>query len=359
MNKQPFSNNIKRCGLINEGNTCFLNTAIQCISNIGELTEYIYSNDFLGDLNRERKESSITYEYSKLLKKLMNNDEQQTRAINFINIFCRVNNNLEISQKLMRRQQSDVYEFLMYLIDIIHVSLQEEVDIEIKGKPKNDYEHLKIESIKSWIVSIKNEYSKMIDILFGQYISETFDSDNGKLLSRNFSKFNSLSLEIFDKEEGFVASTLYDCFDYHCKVTELTGENKYQVGDTDNYVDAKRKLYFWKLPKYLVICLKRFNFSNQGRKINSRIEFPIDDLDLSKYVFPGSKEKNKYKLISIANHLGNSLNGGHYYCVNRIGNNDWVLYNDESVHDINYGDLDELKSKIVTKNVFLLIYTKI
>ena len=195
--------------------------------------------------------------------------------------------------------------------------------------------------------------------MFGQYITETCDSDNGKLLNRNFSKFNSLSLEVYDKEEGFVASTLYDCFDYHCKVTELNGENKYQIGNTDNYVDAKRKLYFWKLPKYLVICLKRFNFSRQGRKINSRIEFPIDDLDLSKYVFPGSKEKNKYKLISIANHLGSSLNGGHYYCVNRVGKDNWVLYNDESVHDIKYDDLEQLKSKIVTKNVFLLIYAKI
>ena len=40
------------CGLRNMGNTCFLNTAIQCISNCWELTNYFLREEYKKDINR-------------------------------------------------------------------------------------------------------------------------------------------------------------------------------------------------------------------------------------------------------------------------------------------------------------------
>lgn len=38
-------------GLNNLGNTCFMNSALQCLSNTVQLTNYFLSNEYLGDVN--------------------------------------------------------------------------------------------------------------------------------------------------------------------------------------------------------------------------------------------------------------------------------------------------------------------
>ena len=59
------------CGLNNLGNTCFMNSAIQCISNVSPLREYVLADDFKEHINYDNKLGSgglIASEFAKLMR---------------------------------------------------------------------------------------------------------------------------------------------------------------------------------------------------------------------------------------------------------------------------------------------------
>jgi ubiquitin C-terminal hydrolase len=66
-----------KSGLNNRGNTCYLNTSIQCLYNLPGLTEYFVTNNYVNDINiniRKKKLISddilFTKEYAKLIIKM-------------------------------------------------------------------------------------------------------------------------------------------------------------------------------------------------------------------------------------------------------------------------------------------------
>jgi ubiquitin C-terminal hydrolase len=88
-----------------------------------------------------------------------------------------------------------------------------------------------------------------------------------------------------------------------------------------------------KLPKYLIITLKRYDKFNN--KINTSTYMP-DNIDLN---------TKSYNLRGIVYHSGGT-GGGHYvYYGNKCKNtlNDWFLYNDSSVSNISDNNISNIK----------------
>jgi ubiquitin C-terminal hydrolase len=66
------------------------------------------------------------------------------------------------------------------------------------------------------------------------------------------------------------------------------------------------------LPDILVVHLKRFSYSRYLKnKLDTFVNFPIRNLDLSKYVKSKDGPSHMYELYAISNHYG-GLGGGHY-----------------------------------------------
>ena len=77
---------------------------------------------------------------------------------------------------------------------------------------------------------------------------------------------------------------------------------------------ASKKLDLWRLPEILVVHLKRFSYSRYMKnKLDTFVNFPIHDLNMSKYVKQMSRGDRQpmYELYAVINHYG-GLGGGHY-----------------------------------------------
>ena len=88
-----------------------------------------------------------------------------------------------------------------------------------------------------------------------------------------------------------------------------------------------------------------------GIKNDTYVDFPIEGLDLSKYVIGYNKHSYIYDLYGICNHIGNSVNGHYFSYIKNYDN--WYEMNDDIVTKI-----IDYEENIVTNNAYCLFYRK-
>ena len=346
------SNNI--VGLKNRGNTCYLNTAIQCLYNLPELTEYFISNEYLNDLkNRyiELKSKTTTYpeiilskEYGKLIT-VMNSTESESVEPKSMHLAIQTHDS-----SFMGFGQHDAQEALSLILDKLHEGLKYDIEISHTGMSENELDDIMIESIEQWKLNVNNKYSIVAHLFFGQFINKMIsleDINKGALVSKTFEMFNVLNIPIYGK-------TIYDSLSKYFEKEIL--ETKFK-DDNKNEMTVYKEIKLMKIPKYLIIVLKRYITDSSGYSVksNNSISFPIDNLDLSPYSEGYESIDSTLKLISIGCHYG-SLNGGHYYaiCRNSIDNT-WYRLDDDNVSEF---PIDTHTFELF-KNGYILIYEKI
>ncbi|RZR84479.1 hypothetical protein BHM03_00011352 [Ensete ventricosum] len=125
---------------------------------------------------------------------------------------------------------------------------------------------------------------------------------------------------------------------------------------------ASKKLDLWRLPEVLVIHLKRFSFSRSTKhKLETFVNFPIHDLDLTNYVAHKKGSPQIYELYALSNHYG-SMASGHYtahikvtfspnlcnkqqrllyfvFLVQLLDENRWYNFDDSHISPINEEDV--------------------
>ena len=173
-----------------------------------------------------------------------------------------------------------------------------------------------------------------------------------KILSKNKRYlFNQQPLEQIKIDNNTEQLSLEKCFEMFSEKEELDENNEWFCDICQKKQKAIKKLEIYYAPKILIIQLKRFNNSE---KIETKVNFPIKDLDLSKYVLSKDEDDDipiKYDLFAVANHYG-TISKGHCtaFCKNSLKNK-WYEYNDSNVKEIS-------EDNIITKDAYILFYKR-
>ena len=144
---------------------------------------------------------------------------------------------------------------------------------------------------------------------------------------------------------------LDDLLDYFCSDEHLEKGNEWKCGNCHKKVNITKKFSIFYVPKLLIICLKRFAKSGYGYgKDDTHINFPIENLDMGKYICGPDKDHSKYDLFAVSQHYG-GCGGGHYTAVCKNIDGNWYSYNDSSVSSTS-------ASSAITSAAYVLFYRR-
>lgn len=367
-------------GLANLGNTCYMNSALQCLSNTQTLTKYFLNCSRL--LPTDIK-PNLGQAYSKLMLELWQNEGRHE----FVAPTAVLHAIKQAWPAFRGFQQHDAQEFLRCFMDQLHKELMEPV-VKEEDRKEDESEESNYESADSdggqQVTGRKRQRkeTEQNDKKCVQYRSIVTDIFDGSLQSNvqcltcnNVSKtketFQDLSLPIptSDRinskyEEGWLSwawwwlsswfygpdVSLMDCLECFFSADELKGDNMYRCEKCKMLRNGLKYSQLTKLPDTMCVHLKRFRHDYSfSSKIGTRVSFPLTGLDLSRWLLTKkSEDTHTYSLTGVICHHGVSGIGGHYtcYCYNPTTDS-WYHYDDSSVRLVDASTVASIDSAYV------------
>uniref|UniRef100_A0A6Q2Y5E1 Ubiquitin carboxyl-terminal hydrolase 32 n=1 Tax=Esox lucius TaxID=8010 RepID=A0A6Q2Y5E1_ESOLU len=179
-------------GLSNLGNTCFMNSSIQCVSNTKPLSDYFISGRHLYELNRTNPigmRGHMAKCYGDLVMELWSGTQKSVAPLKLRWTIAKY------APRFNGFQQQDSQELLAFLLDGLHEDLNrvhEKPYVELKdsnGRP--DWEV----ASEAWENHLRRNRSIVVDLFHGQLKSQVKCKTCGHISAR-FDPFNFLSLPL-------------------------------------------------------------------------------------------------------------------------------------------------------------------
>lgn len=330
-------------GLANLGNTCFLNSTLQVLSHTYELNDFLEAKKYKKRLNN-KYDSALLIEWDEL-RELLWSENCIVSPNKFVRTVQKLSH-LKGQDMFTGFNQNDLPEFLIFVIDCFHNALAREVSMIIEGTVKDDRDKIAVACFERIKQMFEKDYSEIWNIFYGIHVSQLEHAQTGERISMVPEPYFIINLPIPSDNK---LPSLIDCFDLYVEGEILDGDNCVNYEKTGEKVAAKKSITFWSFPSILVIDIKRFNATN--RKNQVMIDFPLEELNLSKYVIGYNKDSYVYDLYAVCNHSGSVL-GGHYTSFVKNANGKWYHYNDTSVSEV------ALDKQIISAKAYCFFYRK-
>uniref|UniRef100_A0A2K5RDJ2 Ubiquitin carboxyl-terminal hydrolase n=1 Tax=Cebus imitator TaxID=2715852 RepID=A0A2K5RDJ2_CEBIM len=203
------------CGLGNLGNTCFMNSALQCLSNTAPLTDYFLKDEYEAEINRINPlgmKGEIAEAYAELIKQMWSGRDAHVAPRMFKTQVGR------FAPQFSGYQQQDSQELLAFLLDGLHEDLnrvKKKPYLELKdanGRPDS------VVAKEAWENHRLRNDSVIVDTFHGLFKSTLVCPECFKV-SVTFDPFCYLTLPLPLKKDRVMEVFLVPA-DPHCRPTQ-------------------------------------------------------------------------------------------------------------------------------------------
>ncbi|NXF95921.1 UBP42 hydrolase, partial [Eubucco bourcierii] len=300
-------------GLQNLGNTCFLNSTLQCLTYTPPLANYMLSLEHTQSCHVEGFCMMCTMETH--VNQVLCCSSNPIKPTSVINGLKRIGKHFHFGS------QEDAHEFLCFTVDALQKAC-------LNGSTKLDR---------------SSQATTLIYQIFGGYLRSRVKCLNCKAVSDTYEPFLDITLDIK------AVTSVTRALEQFVKPEQLDGENSYKCSKCKKMVPASKRYTIHRSSNVLTISLKRFaNFT--GGKINKDVKYP-EYLDLRAYMSQSIGEPLIYALYAVLVHSGFNCNAGHYLCFIKAGNGLWYRMNDAEV------EVSDIKT-VLTQQAYVLFYIR-
>ncbi|XP_066237515.1 ubiquitin carboxyl-terminal hydrolase 36 isoform X1 [Saccopteryx leptura] len=301
-------------GLHNLGNTCFLNSTVQCLTYTPPLANYLLSKEHARNC-RQGSFCMLCVMQNHIVQAFANSGNA-IKPVSFIRDLRKIARHFRFGN------QEDAHEFLRYTIDAMQKAC-------LNGYAKLDRQ---------------TQATTLVHQIFGGYLRSRVKCSMCKSVSDTYDPYLDVALEIRQ------AANIVRALELFVKPDVLSGENAYMCAKCKRKVPASKRFTIHRTSNVLTLSLKRFaNFS--GGKITKDVGYP-EFLNIRPYMSQSSGQPVMYGLYAILVHSGYSCHAGHYYCYVKASNGQWYQMNDSLVHSSNI-------KVVLNQQAYVLFYLRI
>ncbi|KAF4358003.1 hypothetical protein F8388_008511 [Cannabis sativa] len=236
-------------------------------------------------------------------------------------------NQLDFSASFMRYNQEDAHEFLQCFLDKLEMCFLTPKTGEISLNPPVD---------------------NLVQKVFGGRLISRLQCCNCGHCSNNFEPLIDLSLEIENVDS--LPSAL-ESFTSEEKIGD--SDSKFTCEHCKEEVAVVKQLLLDQVPSVAVFHLKRFkNDGSYVEKIDKHVNFPLE-LDLQSYTTGASSDDDElmYDLYGIVVHVGLSSMFGHYFSFVRSAPDTWHRLDDSKVTRVE-------EEFVLSQDAYILFYAR-
>lgn len=301
-------------GLQNLGNTCSVNTLIQCIGHTMSLRAWLIDNyDSKGQVVNDHSKLLLSRELSRLTHEMWVENKSLAPFL-FMRAFY------DCLRGLPRGEQHDMMELWMLLVDKMNTEI---------GTPQ----------ATPGIKSGNNDSGSDIE-----GFAKAWECHNGKCMSPWLKRVQGWTVTNINCKACGGVGKMYEpfcCLELAMSYGDASGDvaemfrTMFQTEEIEERTcdfcnaraPASKATCICMYPEVLVCCFKRFEVTPNGHTQKRG-----DPIDIPMYIKPAHID-HRYQLCSIGNHVG-SLHGGHYYATAKNPDGSWNSYDDISISHV-------------------------